>query len=181
MVSGSRLRIIFFGTPEFGVPTLRALIDSRHSVIGVVSQPDRRRGRGQTLAPPPTKILAHDHGIEVLQPERLRDETFLTRMRFLAPDLAVVAAYGKLRTNSSVTFVSQAALDAGLAQRLGVAKKLAAVRNVRGGISKASMIHNSLTPHIEVNPETYEVRADGELLVCEPAKVLPMAQRYFLF
>ena len=96
MVSGSRLRIIFFGTPEFGVPTLRALIDSRHSVIGVVSQPDRRRGRGQTLAPPPTKILAHDHGIEVLQPERLRDETFLTRMRFLAPDLAVVAAYGKL-------------------------------------------------------------------------------------
>ncbi|MDS7597817.1 urease subunit alpha [Agrobacterium tumefaciens] len=91
------------------------------------------------------------------------------------------AAYGKLRTNSSVTFVSQASLDAGLAQRLGVAKKLLAVKNVRGGISKASMIHNSLTPHIEVDPETYEVRADGELLTCEPATVLPMAQRYFLF
>ncbi|RWX78880.1 urease subunit alpha [Neorhizobium lilium] len=91
------------------------------------------------------------------------------------------AAYGKLRTNSSVTFVSQASLDAGLSQRLGVAKKLVAVRNVRGGISKASMIHNSLTPHVEVDPETYEVRADGELLTCEPATVLPMAQRYFLF
>nr|CAD6601586.1 urease alpha subunit [Rhizobium sp. Khangiran2] len=91
------------------------------------------------------------------------------------------AAYGKLRTNSSVTFVSQASLDAGLAQRLGVAKKMVAVKNVRGGISKASMIHNSLTPHIEVDPETYEVRADGELLTCEPATVLPMAQRYFLF
>jgi urease subunit alpha len=91
------------------------------------------------------------------------------------------AAYGKLRTNSSVTFVSQASLDAGLAQRLGVAKKLLPVKNVRGGISKASMIHNSLTPHIEVDPETYEVRADGELLTCEPATVLPMAQRYFLF
>ncbi len=91
------------------------------------------------------------------------------------------AAYGKLRTNSSVTFVSQASLDGGLAQRLGVAKKLVAVRNVRGGISKASMIHNSLTPHIDVDPETYEVRADGELLTCEPATVLPMAQRYFLF
>ncbi len=91
------------------------------------------------------------------------------------------AAYGKLRTNSSVTFVSQASLDGGLAQRLGVAKKLVAVRNVRGGISKASMIHNTLTPHIEVDPETYEVRADGELLTCEPATVLPMAQRYFLF
>ncbi len=91
------------------------------------------------------------------------------------------AAYGKLRTSSSVTFVSQASLDGGLSQRLGVAKKLVAVSNVRGGISKASMIHNSLTPHIEVDPETYEVRADGELLTCEPATVLPMAQRYFLF
>lgn len=91
------------------------------------------------------------------------------------------AAYGKSLTNSSVTFVSQASLDAGLAGRLGVAKKLLAVKNTRGGISKASMIHNSLTPHIEVDPETYEVRADGELLTCEPATVLPMAQRYFLF
>ncbi|MGN7750201.1 urease subunit alpha [Sinorhizobium sp. 22678] len=89
--------------------------------------------------------------------------------------------YGKSRTNSSVTFVSQASLDAGLAGRLGVAKELVAVQNTRGGIGKASMIHNSLTPHIEVDPETYEVHADGELLTCEPATVLPMAQRYFLF
>jgi urease subunit alpha len=91
------------------------------------------------------------------------------------------ASFGKLRTNSSVTFVSQAALDAGLPKRLGTAKQMLAVRNTRGGISKASMIHNSAMPNIEVNPETYEVRADGELLVCEPAHVLPMAQRYFLF
>jgi urease subunit alpha len=91
------------------------------------------------------------------------------------------ASFGKLRTNSSVTFVSQAALDAGLLKRLGTAKQMVAVRNTRGGISKASMIHNSAMPKIEVNPETYEVRADGELLVCEPAHVLPMAQRYFLF
>ncbi|AGA07491.1 urease subunit alpha [Sinorhizobium meliloti] len=90
-------------------------------------------------------------------------------------------AYGRSRTNSSVTFVSQASLDAGLAGRLGVAKELVAVQNTRGGIGKASMIHNSLTPHIEVDPETYEVRADGEFLTCEPATVLPMAQRYFLF
>jgi urease subunit alpha len=62
-----------------------------------------------------------------------------------------------------------------------VAKELVAVENTRGGIGKASMIHNSATPKIEINPETYEVRADGQLLVCEPAKVLPMAQRYFLF
>jgi urease subunit alpha len=56
-----------------------------------------------------------------------------------------------------------------------------AVENVRGGIGKSSMIFNSSTPHIDVDPETYEVRANGELLTCEPASVLPMAQRYFLF
>ncbi|MFT4159196.1 urease subunit alpha [Shinella sp.] len=89
-------------------------------------------------------------------------------------------AYGRMRTNSSVTFVSQAAIDLGLRERLGVDKQLIAVRNTRA-ISKASMILNDLTPHIEVDPETYEVRADGELLTCEPATVLPMAQRYFLF
>ena len=58
---------------------------------------------------------------------------------------------------------------------------MVAVENTRGGIGKASMVLNDATPHIEVDPETYEVRADGELLTCEPATVLPMAQRYFLF
>jgi urease subunit alpha len=91
------------------------------------------------------------------------------------------ASFGKLLTHSSVVFVSQAAKDAGLAKKLGTAKQMIAVKNTRGGLSKASMIHNSATPNITVNPETYEVRADGELLVCEPATSLPMAQRYFLF
>ncbi|MBZ9960724.1 MULTISPECIES: urease subunit alpha [unclassified Mesorhizobium] len=90
-------------------------------------------------------------------------------------------AYGKARTNSSVTFVSKAALESGLHGRLGVDKQFAAVENTRGGIGKHSMVLNDATPHIEVDPETYEVRADGELLTCEPATVLPMAQRYFLF
>jgi urease subunit alpha len=91
------------------------------------------------------------------------------------------AAYGGSLIRSSVTFVSQAAVDDGLAARIGAQKSLVAVSNTRGGIGKASMIHNAATPHMEVDPETYEVRADGELLVCEPADVLPMAQRYFLF
>ncbi|MBX6367238.1 MAG: urease subunit alpha [Rhodospirillales bacterium] len=90
-------------------------------------------------------------------------------------------AFGRARAASAVTFVSKAALEDGLDQRLGVAKRLVAVRNTRGGISKASMIHNAATPTIEVDPETYEVRADGVLLTCAPATVLPMAQRYFLF
>ncbi len=91
------------------------------------------------------------------------------------------ASFGKLMTNSSVTFVSQAAVAGGLGARLGTSKKMLAVKNTRGGISKASMIHNAATPKLDVDPETYEVRADGELLTCDPATVLPMAQRYFLF
>jgi urease subunit alpha len=90
-------------------------------------------------------------------------------------------AFGKALTQTSVIFTSMAALDAGLPETLGVQKAMLPVVNTRGGITKASMIHNSATPHIEVDPETYEVRADGELLTCEPAEVLALAQRYFLF
>ncbi len=89
-------------------------------------------------------------------------------------------AFGRARTASSVVFVSKAAMENGLRQKLGVEKQFVAVENTRK-LSKKDMIHNDATPNIEVDAETYEVRADGKLLVCEPAKVLPMAQRYFLF
>ena len=90
-------------------------------------------------------------------------------------------AFGKAVEHAAVTFVSQAAHDAGLRESLGVAKQLVPVENTRSGISKADLLLNNATPEVEVDPETYEVRADGELLTCEPADVLPMAQRYFLF
>jgi urease subunit alpha len=90
------------------------------------------------------------------------------------------AAFGRARTASSVVFVSKAAVRDGLKKKLGIAKDLVAVENTRH-IRKKDLIHNNATPKIEVDPETYEVRADGELLVCEPAQSLPMAQRYFLF
>jgi urease subunit alpha len=91
------------------------------------------------------------------------------------------AAFGKALHTTALTFVSKASLERGLAHELGVDKKLVAVENTRGGITKKHMIHNDATPHIEIDAETYEVRADGELLICEPAKSLPMAQRYFLY
>jgi len=90
-------------------------------------------------------------------------------------------AFGRSLLNSAVTFVSKAALEAGIARRLGLEKPLLAVENTRGGIGKKDMVLNDATPIIEVDPETYEVRADGELLTCPPAEVLPLAQRYFLF
>ena len=88
--------VVFFGTPEFAVPSLDALIASRHRVAAVVSQPDRPRGRGQQLQATPTRALAEAHGIPVLQPVRIRDEAFLERIRALAPDLGVVVAYGRI-------------------------------------------------------------------------------------
>ena len=89
-------------------------------------------------------------------------------------------AFGRAMTESSVTFVSKNALDAGVAERLKLAKHVLPIENVRG-IGKKDMVLNDALPEIEVDPETYEVRANGELLTCAPADVLPMAQRYFLF
>jgi urease subunit alpha len=89
-------------------------------------------------------------------------------------------AYGKALSASSVIFTSKAAVRANLGRKLGIEKQLVAVKNTRK-ISKASMVHNALTPKLEIDPETYEVRADGELLTCEPAQVVPMAQRYFMY
>ncbi len=89
--------------------------------------------------------------------------------------------YGRAMAATSLLFVSKAAFDADVGRKLGLSRPLVAVANTRGGISKKSMVLNDATPHLEVDPETYEVRADGELLTCEAATVLPMAQRYFLF
>jgi methionyl-tRNA formyltransferase len=96
MVTGGPLRIAFFGTPQFAVPTLQKLIDSRHEVVAVVSQPDRPKGRGHKEQPTPTKQTTERAGVRVLQPPRVRDEMFLDTVRGLALDLAVVAAYGKI-------------------------------------------------------------------------------------
>jgi urease subunit alpha len=89
-------------------------------------------------------------------------------------------SFARAIASTGLAFVSKAALEAGVPEKIGLAKRAVAVGNCRR-IGKRDMIHNSATPKLEVDPETYEVRADGELLTCEPASVLPLAQRYFLF
>ncbi|MBY0234275.1 MAG: urease subunit alpha, partial [Burkholderiaceae bacterium] len=89
-------------------------------------------------------------------------------------------AYGGALARGSLSFVSQAALAADVGRRYGLHKSLAAVRGIRG-VGKRDMILNDYLPRMEVDPQTYAVRADGQLLTCEPATSLPMAQRYFLF
>jgi methionyl-tRNA formyltransferase len=97
---GAPLRIVFFGTPEFAVPTLDALLASQHTVVGAVCQPDRPRGRGHKLSVGAVKARALSAGVPVLQPERLKDEQSLASLGALAADLGVVAAYGKILTDA---------------------------------------------------------------------------------
>ena len=91
------MRIVFFGTPDFATPPLRALLGEGHDVVAVVTQPDRPQGRSRsTLLPPPVKVVALEEGIPVLQPDRPRGEEFMAQLRALEPDLAVVVAYGHI-------------------------------------------------------------------------------------
>jgi methionyl-tRNA formyltransferase len=90
------LRILFWGTPAFAVPSLHALLGEGHEVVGVVTQPDKPAGRGRTVQPPPVKEVALEERIPVLQPERPRGDEFLERMAALSPDLSVVVAYGQI-------------------------------------------------------------------------------------
>ena len=92
----SIFRIIFMGTPDFSVPALQALIDGPDQVVAVVTQPDRPKGRGKKLTPPPVKMLAKSFDIPVLQPPKIRTEEFADELRSYKPDLIIVAAYGRI-------------------------------------------------------------------------------------
>lgn len=90
------MNIIFMGTPDFAVPSLKALIDSEYDVVGVVCQPDRPKGRGKKMSSPPVKVLAEEHSIPVLQPEKIRTEEFFEKLKSFKPDLICVTAYGRI-------------------------------------------------------------------------------------
>lgn len=94
------MRVVFFGTPQFAVPSLEQLIQSAHDVVGVVTQPDRPRGRGQKVTDAPVKMTAVQHGLPVFQPARLRDPEVKETLTRWAPELGVVAAYGKILPES---------------------------------------------------------------------------------
>jgi methionyl-tRNA formyltransferase len=92
----TNLRVVFFGTPEFAVPTLREVLARGHEVVAVVTQPDRPRGRGQKPSPGPVATFAADHALTLLQPERIRDDAFLSTLAARSPDLGIVAAFGRI-------------------------------------------------------------------------------------
>ena len=117
------MRILFWGTPDFGVPSLRALQEEGHAVVAVVTQPDRPAGRGRVLRPGPIKTVAEDEGIPVLQPEKPRGEEFLARLRDLGPELSVVAAYGEILTEEVLE------AEGSLVQVLGEVRSRRAVKS----------------------------------------------------
>jgi len=90
------MKLLFMGTPDFAVFSLKALIEAGHEICGVVTQPDKPRGRGYTLTPPPVKVCAAEHGLPVYQPATLKDDAFLSLLNELAPEVIVVVAYGKI-------------------------------------------------------------------------------------
>jgi len=90
------MRIVFMGSPEFALPSLRGLVESEHEVVGVFTQPDRPAGRGRRLAPPPVKALALEYGIPVFQPKSISRPDGVDRLRALGPDIGVIAAYGQI-------------------------------------------------------------------------------------
>ena len=102
-MSGRSLRVVFFGAADFAVPCLIALLEAGHQVLAVVTQPDKPSGRGRHVTPSPVKLAAVEHGLPVLQPRRVRSESFISRMRDLAPDVLALAAFGQI--------VPQALLD----------------------------------------------------------------------
>lgn len=102
MVDDAPLRVVFFGTPEFSLPTLDALLDSRHTVVGVVTQPDRPRGRGQKATDAPVKARAREAHVPLLQPGTLKEAAFLSALAGLRADIGVVAAYGKILSETVI-------------------------------------------------------------------------------
>jgi methionyl-tRNA formyltransferase len=105
------MRILFWGTPDFGVPSLRALQEEGHAVVAVVTQPDRPAGRGRVVSPGAIKAVAEEEGIPVLQPEKPRGEEFLASLRDLEPELSVVAAYGEILTEEVLALPSRGSVN----------------------------------------------------------------------
>src|SRR5262247_1372278 len=150
--------VVFLGTPQFAVPTLRRLLDSAHLVAGVITQPDRPRGRGQKITHAPVKALALERGIPVYQPERLKPPEVADALRAWAPDLGVVAAYGRIIPEHllSVPRLGMINVHASLLPKYRGAAPVH--RAVIDGESETGVSIMRLVPELDAGPVFAEVR-----------------------
>lgn len=147
------MRVLFFGTPDFATPPLRALVGEGHDVVGVVTQPDRARGRSRSqLDPSPVKLVALEEGIPVLQPEDARGEEFLERVRTLEPDISVVVAYGHILPKALIDLPPMGTLNihASLLPRYRGAAPIQAA--VRDGCAESGVTIMRMVPALDAGP-----------------------------
>lgn len=147
------MRVLFWGTPEFATPPLRALLGEGYDVVGAVTQPDRPQGRSRSvLVPPPVKTIAADEGIPVLQPERPRGDDFMQQLRDLAPDISVVVAYGHILPQSVIQLPSLGTLNihASLLPRWRGAAPIQAA--IRAGDSETGVSIMRMVPKLDAGP-----------------------------
>lgn len=153
------MRILFWGTPEFAAPTLRALIGEGHDVLAVVTQPDRAQGRSRSaLIPPPVKEIALTEGIPVLQPERPRGEEFVAGLRALEPDLSVVVAYGHILQQEIVDLPTRGTLNihASLLPRWRGAAPIQAA--ILAGDTETGISIQRMVRKLDAGPVLFEIR-----------------------
>jgi methionyl-tRNA formyltransferase len=153
------MRLAFFGTPDFAVPALRALIGEGHDVVCVVTQPDRPQGRSRsTLVPPPVKAVALEESIPVLQPERPRGEEFLAQLRAFAPDLSVVVAYGHILRQDVIDLPTQGTVNihASLLPRWRGAAPIQAA--ILAGDDATGVSIQRMVRQLDAGPVLHEVR-----------------------
>ena len=105
------MRIVFMGTPEFAVPSLEALLKSDDRVVGIVTQPDRPRGRGQRLSPSPVKVIAQRENISLLQPTKVKDPSFMAELSGWKPDVIAVAAFGRILPPAILSLPSRGCIN----------------------------------------------------------------------
>ena len=147
------MRVLFWGTPEFATPPLRALLGEGHDVVGVVTQPDRPQGRSRsTLVPSPVKQVALEEGLPVLQPERPRGDAFLDAMRALQPDLSVVVAYGHILPKAAIDLPTMGTLNihASLLPALRGAAPIQAA--IRAGLGETGVTIMRMVPALDAGP-----------------------------
>jgi methionyl-tRNA formyltransferase len=153
------VRILFWGTPEFATPPLRALLGEGFDVVGVVTQPDRPRGRGRSqLDPSPVKVLAESDGLPVLQPEKPRGPEFVAQVRALEPELSVVVAYGHILPKEVIDLPTRGTLNihASLLPALRGADPIRAA--IREGLAETGVTIMRMVPALDAGPVLHELR-----------------------
>jgi methionyl-tRNA formyltransferase len=153
------MRILFWGTPDFATPPLRALLGEGHDVVGVVTQPDRPQGRSRsTLVPSPVKTIALEEGLPVLQPEKPRGDAFIEEVRALAPDLSVVVAYGHILPKAVIDLPAQGTLNihASLLPKLRGAAPIQAA--IREGFAETGVTIMRMVPALDAGPIVHVLR-----------------------